>query len=258
MEKLLDRLRQTALFTACIDTARRILPTSILTWLRSQMVSNLRGTPREVFAEIYRRNIWGFQETVSGSGSTLHYTQKLRHGLPGLLSDLSIRTLLDLPCGDFHWMSKIELPVAHYIGCDIVPRLVQTARSKYGRPDREFRTIDLCNDPLPDADLLLCRDCLIHLSEDMNFLAVTNILRSNIKYLLITTYPDGRNRSIRSGDWFTLNLNAAPYNFPPPIRVLDDWVPPFDRRQLALWEIENLRHALGDAVRPTSHYRFQP
>jgi hypothetical protein len=29
--------------------------------------------------------------------------------------------------------------------------------------------------------------------------------------------------------------------FPPPLRTIDDWVPPFDRSQLGLWEIESLR-----------------
>jgi hypothetical protein len=119
---------------------------------------------------------------------------------------------------------------------------------------REFRTLDLYQDALPDADLLLCCDCFIHLSEDMIFLALDSILRSNIKYLLTTTYPDGKNRAIQNGDWFTLNLCAAPYNFPPPIRVIDDWVPPFDRRQLALWEIESLRavRTLASSSRATA------
>jgi SAM-dependent methyltransferase len=203
-----------------------------------------------VFAQIYRRNIWGYQETASGSGSTLQYTEKLRQDLPGLLTDLGIRTLLDVPCGDFHWMSHMELPVERYIGCDIVPELIETARSRHGRPDREFHTIDLCNDPLPDADLLLCRDCLIHLSEEMNLLALANILGSSVRYLLTTTYPNGKNRSIRNGNWFTLNLCAPPYNFPPPVRVIDDWLPPFPRRQLALWDVETLRRARGDLLRP--------
>jgi hypothetical protein len=56
----------------------------------------------------------------------------------------------------------------------------------------------------------VCRDCLIHLSEEMNLLALADILRSNIKYVLTTTYPDGKNRSIRNGDWFTINLCALP------------------------------------------------
>jgi len=214
------------------------------------MVRNLHGGPREVFTEIFRRNIWGYQETVSGGGSTLHYTKKVREALPDLVGDLGVHTLLDLPCldlpcGDFHWMSEINLPITHYIGSDIVSRLVEIARIRYGRPNREFRTLDLCNDELPQADLLLCRDCLMHLSEEMNFLALANIIHSDIKYLLITTYPDGRNRSIRNGDWFTINLCAPPYNFPPPVRTIDDWVPPFDRRQLGLWEIESLRRVVA-------------
>jgi hypothetical protein len=82
----------------------------------------------------------------------------------------------------------------------------------------------------------------------MIFLAVDNILRSSIKYLLTTTYPDGKNRGIHNGDWFTVNLCAAPYNFPPPIRVLDDWMPPFDKHQLALWEVESLRQVRRQAI----------
>jgi hypothetical protein len=245
IDKVLDGLRRLPMFTAGISAARRMLPTPVLTWLRSQMVRSLKGTPGEVFSEIHRRNIWGYQETVSGAGSTLQYTEPLRQGLPGLVGELGIRTLLDVPCGDLHWMSRIELPIERYIGCDIVPELVELAQSKYGRPDREFRTVDLCNDPLPDADLLLCRDCLIHLSEEMNLLALANILRSNIKYVLTTTYPGGSNRSIRNGDWFTINLCAPPYNFPAPIRVLDDWVPPYTPRQIGLWEVESLRQACG-------------
>jgi hypothetical protein len=248
LDEVTDRLRRTALFTACIDVARKTLPPPALNWLRSQMVRNLKGTPRDVFTEIYRRNIWGYQETVSGGSSTLHYTEQLRQTLPALIAELRIETLLDAPCGDFNWMSEVELPVKHYIGCDIVPLIVQDARIRHGRPGREFRTLDLCHDPLPDADLLLCRDCFIHLSEDMIFLAVDNILRSNVKYLLTTTYPDGRNRGIHNGDWFTVNLCAAPYHFPPPLRVLDDWMPPFDKHQLALWEVESLRQVRRQAI----------
>ena len=240
-----DNLRRTAFFTLCIDVARRTLPSPVLVWLRSRMVRDLHGGPGEVFTEIFRRNIWGYQETVSGGGSTLHYTRKLRETLPKLLGDLEVSTLLDLPCGDFHWMSEVNLPVTRYIGSDIVPRLVETARIRYGRPKREFRTLDVCRDVLPQADLLLCRDCFIHLSEETIFLALANIIRSDIKSHLFSTYPDGRNRSIRIGDWFPINLCAAPYNFPAPVRVIDDWVPPFDRRQLGLWEIESLRRTSG-------------
>jgi hypothetical protein len=235
-----DELRRTAFFTACIDVARQILPSPVLVWLRSQMVRNLHGGPREVFTEIHRRNIWGYQETASGGGSTLHYTKKMREALPELIGDLNVRTLLDLPCGDFHWMSEVNLPITHYIGSDIVPGMVENARNRYGRSEPEFRILDLCKDVLPQADLLLCRDCLMHLSEEMIFLALANIIRSDIKYLLISTYPDGRNRSIRIGDWFPSTCVRHPTISRRPYGTIDDWVPPFDWRQLGLWEIESL------------------
>jgi hypothetical protein len=241
---MIDYLRQTPLFSVAINIARQTLPAPLLTWIRSQMVRDLRGTPGEVFGEIYRRNIWGYTETASGGGSTLRHTERVRESLPRLLAELEIETLLDLPCGDFHWLSKIELPVSHYIGGDIVRDLIEKTAAKHARVGRQFRQIDLCNDPLPKADLLLCRDCFIHLSEDMIFRAIDNILKSDIKYLLTTTYPDGRNRSIRVGDFFTIDLCAAPYNFPPPILALEDWAPSFDRRQLGLWKVGDLRSNL--------------
>jgi hypothetical protein len=47
-----------------------------------------------------------------------------------------------------------------------------------------------------------------------------------------------------------VNLCAAPYNFLPEFRVLDDWMLPFDRLQLALRrgrgcpKIKNLREGI--------------
>ncbi len=58
-DKFADWLRQTAFFSTAIDIARQTLPEPALIWLRTQMVRNLRGTPGEVFGEIYRRNVWG-------------------------------------------------------------------------------------------------------------------------------------------------------------------------------------------------------
>jgi len=239
--RLADRFRRSSAFTAGIDLARQVLPKPILGSLRSQMVRGLKGGPREVFTEIYRRNIWGYQETVSGSGSTLHYTRTLRSDLPLLVADLKVDSLLDVPCGDFNWMAQVQLPAHRYLGGDIVAPLIDDLNAKYGRFDREFRVIDLSTETLPQADLLLCRDCFMHFSEQMNFQALANILRSDVKFLLISNYPEGVNRSIRVGDWFAINLRAAPYNLPPPARTINDWMPPFERRELALWDIAGLR-----------------
>jgi hypothetical protein len=219
------------------------------------MVRNLKGSPRDVFSEIYRRNMWGYQETVSGGGSTLHYTERLRESLPGLLAELKIRTLLDVPCGDYHWLSQVDIGVDRYVGGDVVPDLIGDLQKRYGKSDRDFSVIDLCNDALPTADLLLCRDCMMHLAEDMVFSALANILRSTVQFVLLTNYPEGTNRSISTGDWFTINLCSPPYNLPQPERALDDWVPPYDRRQLALWSTDTLRQWANGGANPRIVYR---
>src|SRR3954453_10803029 len=77
-----------------------------------------------VFQKIHQTNLWGSDASVSGLGSQLNSTARLRELLPGLLHELNARTLLDIPCGDFRWMSQVELPIERYIGADIVDAVV--------------------------------------------------------------------------------------------------------------------------------------
>jgi hypothetical protein len=165
--------------------------------------------------------------------------------------------MLDLPCGDFHWMAQVSLPVRQYIGADIVEPLIAKNQAAFGRlggasgeTAREFRVIDLSKDPLPRVDLLFCRDCLMHLSEELIVPCLDNICRAEITWLLTTTYEGTQNRAIRTGDWFPINLTADPYTFPAPLRKLDDWIPPFDRRHLALWKIADLKAHRHQSVTP--------
>jgi len=65
------------------------------------------GGPREVFKSKYLRNAWEDEETVSGPGSTLKYTESIRSTLPELLRRHSIGTFLDAPCGDYNWFRYV-------------------------------------------------------------------------------------------------------------------------------------------------------
>jgi hypothetical protein len=88
----------------------------------------LRPRPRlDRQAHIYRRfqkNAWASRESVSGTGSELNRTYHLRRELPVLLSELKVRSLLDLPCGDFNWMAHVELGDIRYVGADIIAELI--------------------------------------------------------------------------------------------------------------------------------------
>lgn len=204
----------------------------------------------ERFALIYRTNLWGAETSQSGLGSELDATSWLRRELSQLLKRLEITTLLDLPCGDFTWMAQMDLGGITYLGADIVPAIIATNDARYGRSGHiEFRQLDLVSDPLPSVDLVLCRDCLVHLSFANINRAIANLKRSGGRWLLTTTFPDvSANRDIDDGDWRVLNMQQAPFLFPAPLAVINEGCSEaggdYADKSLGLWRVEDLP---GDA-----------
>lgn len=196
----------------------------------------------QVFQEIYDRKLWGSDESISGQGSSLAETEAVRAALPALLRELDCRSVLDVPCGDFFWMSTIDIN-ADYIGGDIVPALVARNQEKYGNARRRFIQLDLTSDPLPDVDIIFCRDCLPHLAVAQVQKALANIRRSGATYLLTTTFDEQtRNADIPTGMFRPINLSIAPFSLGPPMRVIDEQCPTpgHGDKRLGLWKISEL------------------
>lgn len=204
-------------------------------------VRNLKPA-RTVFGDLYRRNGWTDPESVSGPGSNLEQTVTVRRELPEVLRRVDARTLLDVPCGDWHWMREVDLGGVAYIGGDIVPEIVAQNNALYG--DRgAFQVIDLAVDALPDADVLLCRDCLVHLPYRMIRQCLDNVKKSGITYLLTTTFVNAEtNEDIPIGEWRALNLQRAPFLFPPPLEAHREHeaTDSGSGKTLALWRVADL------------------
>lgn len=201
------------------------------------------ASPEAIFTNIYHTNKWGDKDTRSGKGSTLDYTQRMRTELPDLLRELHTKVLLDIPCGDFHWMQVVELPVQQYIGADIVKPMIAGNSDRYSNDQRQFMTLNLLSDQLPSADTILCRECLVHLSfADINR-AIANIKHSGARLLLTTNFPDFTvNEDIVTGKHRRLNFSAAPWHWPPPMRQIteQDASSQRGRKELAVWRISDL------------------
>jgi SAM-dependent methyltransferase len=197
---------------------------------------------RAVFEQILRTNSWGERETASGPGSTRDRAAALRSDLVSLLERLRVRSVLDAPCGDFHWMSALDLPVERYIGLDIVAEIVARNVERHSAPGRTFLIGDLIDAPLPRADLILCRDALVHFPLAEARAALRNFKRSGSAWLLATHFRGERtNEEIVLGDWRPLNLERLPFHLPPAVDEVDerlggDWA---DKR-LALWWLAGL------------------
>jgi len=178
---------------------------------------------QDVFTDVYRKNSWGDSESKSGSGSSLQNTATLRAVLPGLQKELGIRSMLDIPCGDFHWMKEVEVDIEMYLGADIVSELIQSNNQRFGNKTRKFLVLDITKDELPKVDLIFCRDCLIHFSDDDVFRAINNIKKSRSKYLMTTTHTQHtKNENIVTGLWRPINLQIAPFNFPEPLKIINE------------------------------------
>ncbi|MDZ7638413.1 MAG: class I SAM-dependent methyltransferase [Bryobacterales bacterium] len=200
---------------------------------------------RERFAHIYQTNLWGSDESVSGSGSAFDQTAAIRAQLPVLLSEVQAASILDLPCGDFGWMRNVDLNSLAYIGGDIVPDLIARHEREFGGENRRFAVLDLTQDSLPQVDLVFCRDCLVHLSFANVWSAIRNLRASGSRWLLTTTFPEHlQNAEIEDGDWRLLNLEGAPFYFPPPVALLNEGCTEhegaFADKSLGLWRIEEL------------------
>lgn len=205
------------------------------------------------FTRMYETNLWGAAESRSGQGSSLAATARLRSELPAFFRRLGVRRLLDVPCGDFHWMAHVDLAAAGvtaYVGGDVVASLVEANRARYSTPGQTFVQVDLTTGPLPvvdgaPADAVFCRDCLVHHSF-ANIDRVVSVVRaSGARYLITTTFLEATtNADIVDGDWRLLNLERAPFGFPPPVAVLlegcEEEGGAFADKALAAWAVSDL------------------
>lgn len=204
-----------------------------------------RLTTEQTFQEIYNSNHWHSEKSISGQGSEDEQTNVISTYIPIIVNDLGIKTFLDVPCGDFNWFSKLDIELDAYIGGDIISDIVESNSKLYTQKHRKFMKLDLIRDELPDADLLFCRDCLVHLSNDDILAAIENIKRSKIKYLLTTTFPMCEsNLDIVTGDWRIINLESAPFNFSMPLKMINEKCTEgegtYADKSLGLWKIDEL------------------
>ncbi len=131
-----------------LATPLRIMYYKLFTYRLSNMSMSQR------FNYIKKYNLWGDMHSVSGSGSTLEQTERIRNDLPQIIKDLNIGSMLDIPCGDYFWMRHVNFNfdlLNSYIGADIVDDLVVENR-KYSDKNISFKCINLVYDKIPTVD----------------------------------------------------------------------------------------------------------
>ena len=160
------------------------------------------------------------QESISGGGSTMASTVAFRYFLPKYIEKYSISSILDIGCGDWHWMSTIreEFPEVVYEGWDASEDMIDPMTEKYGTEKTRFLVKDIINNEYPSVDMVIARDVLFHLKEEYLQRVLKNIKEAGVSFLMTTTFPDLQKneelvpKKYEGWGFRPINLDIVPYN----------------------------------------------
>jgi hypothetical protein len=223
---------------------------------------------KEIFKDTFTNwRFGGWPESKSGPGSTYEATESIRQQIKKLVKEKQIKSVVDVPCGDFNWMKDIVYSFETYTGCDIVSELIEENK-KYSNQIINFVELDVTKNQIPSADLLIVRDLIGHLSLEDGNKVIQNILNSGCKYLLSTTWYNLQDKNYNethknidnevtlAAQWergasafYPVNLMAAPFNFPEPDFFIEEnaKVDNYEngvRKILGFWDIGKLKTVL--------------
>lgn len=204
---------------------------------------------KDIFDDIYKENHWGDENSISGPGSVAQQTKIVVNALPKIFRQLNIRSMLDIPCGDYNWMQHVEKTNIKYIGGDIVEDVIIENKKKFRHVDVSFHWLDLLSSSLPKVDVIFCRDCLVHFSFADVDKALHNIVKSGAKYFISTTFiTQTINQDISTGGWRPLNLRIAPFNLPEPMSTLIEKCTEnngkYSDKALGIWKVHDINYYL--------------
>lgn len=126
------------------------------------------------------------RETRCGMASTMVATTQLRPALANWLREQAIRRLVDAGCGDFNWMSAVDLSgLELYAGYDLVPEIITRNQQLYGERRGHFFTVaDITRSPLAACDAILCRNVFDQIPPEAHLQTLERFRASGARWLL--------------------------------------------------------------------------
>jgi SAM-dependent methyltransferase len=150
---------------------------------------NKNKETEKIFEEIYLKNSWGGNvgEFCSGNGTYDACAEMYVNKIIEMLKQKN-SIVLDIGCGDFHIGSKIAPYSKLYIGTDIVRPVIEKNTRKYSSTQVKFLHLNAITDTLPDADTVLVRQVLQHLSNE-SILKILPKLKKYKQIIITEHYP---------------------------------------------------------------------
>jgi hypothetical protein len=119
-----------------------------------------------VFSRIYQDRIWGNGtelNPLSGSGSSPEVAKPYVDFVAAVIREFEISSVCDVGHGDWSMWRDYKFENVLYFGVDVADTLSTQNNAVYGTSTTQFRQIEP-HESLPEAELLLCKEVLQHLS----------------------------------------------------------------------------------------------
>ena len=216
----------------------------------SSMQSSVR---KRVCLENHQNLRWAVDETISGDGSRISRTSKLRELLAEIVrnaSDDRPLVFCDLGCGDTNWVKEVDWGDSTYIGIDIVSEIIDQNIGQHTEKNFYFRKADIVTTAVPKSDYIICKDVFTHLTLQDCVSVLQNVIASGSRYLIATSHVEDKANEFGSiRGWTKRSLHLPPFSFPEPDEYL--YEKPGDVA-FAVWEIDKIVYP--DPIEP-SYYR---
>ena len=168
----------------------------------------------DTFNRIYAEGTWGKDvagKGTSGTGSTVEITREYRVYVEHFMKKHSVKSVVDAGCGDWSFSSTMDWGDASYLGVDIASDVIAAVRNKHEKGRIKFQVGDI-TDELPAAELLISKDVLQHLSNELVHKFIRNNLRKGkYKWVILTNDRGSENRDVASGGYRAIDLAAPPF-----------------------------------------------
>lgn len=179
------------------------------------------------FEAIAVNRVWGnpdinqHLQSLSGPGSMLQTTKRLRRCLGQWIARFNITSIVDAPCGDATWQGSIPgIHEVRYTGFDVSKHTLRRAKMTNANASlMRFVRADLTKRVPPRADLIMVRDVVQHLPLRLGVQLLTNAKVSGARWLAVSTYggPKATNREVKVGGYYQNNIHLPPFNAPDPV-----------------------------------------
>lgn len=150
------------------------------------------------FDRIYREQTWSGNDDavpLSGPGSKVESSLPVIEFINRAVEQEKIESVLDLGCGDLTYISTVEhitSGAVSYTGIDISNFILRENSEKY--PWFNGDSMDITEPRIFEADLIIIKDLLFHLTNKQIEALFENLTNSRFKYCLVTTMKNMSNR----------------------------------------------------------------